>query len=222
MRRPSKTELALLVGTVIATGMVNAQQDEMPEVDIYGYQFYFSIFPLNFANEYVSTTPAANAKPGGGYSATPNSHVQCTANVMVENMAAGADSTPSNPSNASLAIPLRYANPINIVYSSTYAAGFSATKASNGFAIFPNYAIGINAAIYTTNVYLLKDYTITDLVNAWAPSAVNPNALSNTLSGLGISSSVADATSLSQLTGEQIIQVIAAFAWQEGFKVPTC
>ena len=90
--------------------------------------------------------------------------------------------------------------------------------------IFPTLANGIWAANASAGNYALSPtLTITNLVNTWAPpSDNNPHAMSDTLSGLGISASMASATSLSALTASQFEQVVAAFAWQEGYKPAGC
>ncbi len=215
MRKPTREELALLIGSVIATGVL--AQDELPEVTIEGYQLYADLLPVVFADNY-SPSPALTTTPGGAYSANPSATVNCATLFMAVSMSQGAQSAPSQPSNTSLNIPNRYANPIDITYTSTMASLYGATQASNGFAIFPNMSQGVNAAIYSATQYAISNYSITQLVNAWAPPSINPNSLSNVLSGLGISATMASDTTLASLTSEQLLQVIAAFAVQEGFK----
>jgi hypothetical protein len=89
--------------------------------------------------------------------------------------------------------------------------------------IFPSLAYGIWAANASAGNYSQAGYSISDLINKWAPvTDSNPNALSTTLSVLGITQDMADETSLIDLTSSQFMQVIAAFAWAEGFKPAGC
>jgi len=88
--------------------------------------------------------------------------------------------------------------------------------------VFPNYAAGTNAAMKSLANYAQSGTTITGLINTWAPPSINPTTLGNVLSALGITQAMADATALSSLTSNQQLQVIAAFAWQEGFKPSGC
>jgi hypothetical protein len=88
--------------------------------------------------------------------------------------------------------------------------------------IFPNYASGTNAAVQSVAGYAANNFTVAGLINAWAPVSTNPTTYNNTLSALGITASMAGATKLSKLTAQQILQIIAAFAWQEGYKPTGC
>jgi hypothetical protein len=46
--------------------------------------------------------------------------------------------------------------------------------------------------------------------------------MANTLSDLGVTPAMASSTALSSLTSNQQLQIVAAFAWQEGFKPSGC
>jgi hypothetical protein len=117
-----------------------------------------------------------------------------------------------------------YDNPIDIPNGSPLGASYGAVNGSAGFMVFPSLAAGIYAANASSGNYIQQNanLTITGLINIWAPPSVNPNAVANTLSGLGISASTANATKLSVLTASQLEQFVAAFAWQEGFKPSGC
>jgi hypothetical protein len=191
--------------TVVITGYL---QITVPVVDYYAYEF--------------TTTPIAGAGPGGVYSANPNAHTNCVADTLANAQHNGSQSTPSQPTNTSLAIAMRYANPIDITNNSSVGAANGGVNGSGGFMIFPNYAAGTNAAVQSVANYAQRGYTIAQLVGVWAPPNINPTTYNNTLAGLGISSSMANSTQLSMLTATQILQLIAAFAWQEGFKPAGC
>ncbi|GGA30343.1 hypothetical protein GCM10010981_19190 [Dyella nitratireducens] len=88
----------------------------------------------------------------------------------------------------------------------------------------------MNAAIASVSTYAAAPspnspdsiYTVYDLVNTWAPVSVNPNAMANFLSTLGMSQAMAQSTKLTDLSTGEMLDVIAAFAWQEGFKPAGC
>ena len=123
---------------------------------------------------------------------------------------------------ANVDLPVADGNPIDIVNGSSVGYNFGAVNGPNGFMIFPNWADGINAAAQSLRNYAQSGTTIEQLINIWAPPKTNPNAMANTLSDLGMTESMAGATYLSDLTASQVIQFIAAFAWQEGFKLQGC
>jgi len=62
--------------------------------------------------------------------------------------------------------------------------------------------------------------TISSLVNTW--SNHDATAMSNFLSNMNMTQATANATKLSSLDAAQALQVVAGFAWQEGFKPPGC
>jgi hypothetical protein len=110
MRKPSKVELGLLVGVVIATGLAHAEEG-LDEVVVQGYQYDPFWWLNSFANDYA-TTPQGGSGPGGVYSANPTAHVNCVANRFSAAMKAGYTVGPGNPApqpnNTALPIPVRY------------------------------------------------------------------------------------------------------------------
>jgi hypothetical protein len=201
-------------------GIAHAQCE--PQVVIVeGYAIYDIPVITIVADDYA-TTPVAGGGPGGVYSASPNAHVNCTANTLGQALNQGGTSTASQPNNTNLAIPLRYANPIDIPNNSPLGAKNGGINGSAGFMVFPNFAAGTNAALASVSNYAAQGYTIYSIVNTWAPPTINPNTMSNVLSSLGISQSTASATMLSELTSTQLFQLVGAFGWQEGFKPSGC
>jgi hypothetical protein len=225
MRKPSKGELGLLVGVIIATGLANADEGSLPEIVVQGYQDAPWPWLAPFADDSPLVPPQTSA-PGGAYSASPNAHVNCTVGVLRSAENSNGAISPTNPApqptNTSLPIPIRYDNPINIGNGSKIGAQYGAINGASGQMVFPSLAAGIWAANDSMGNYAISGYSITQLVNAWAPPSSNPNAMSNTLSGLGISASMASATLLTDLTASQAEQLVAAFAWQEGYKPSGC
>jgi hypothetical protein len=224
MRKPSKRELGILVGMVIATGLAHGDEG-ISEIVVQGYQYEPFQWVDTFANDF-NTTPDAGSGPAGAYSANPTTHVNCTVNNLRaaenSNGSVGPGNPAPQPNNMALSIPLRYDNPIDIPNGSSLGKQYGAVNGSAGFMIFPSLANGIWAANVSEGNLAAAGKSITDLVNTWAPPGDNPNALSNTLSGLGISATLASETSLIDLTASQVEQVVAAFAWQEGYKPSGC
>jgi len=169
------------------------------EMTVFGYQYWGQLILVYWANGYPYY-PAGGNGPGGAYSANPNAHANCTATTLSDAMAQGTASPPSSPGNSSLAIPMRNANPINISNGSSIGFSYGGVNDSSGIMLFPNYAAGTNAAMESISAYANRSYTISMLINAWAPPASNPNAMAVTLSVLGISQSLADSTFLAGLT----------------------
>ena len=196
-------------------------QECVQTVVVTGYANVPAYIPIDDAQLYP-TYPIPATRPGGAYAANPNQHTNCSSAAMDAAMKAGDKSSPSQPTNTALPIPVRNANPIDISNGSPIAAQYGGVNNSSGFVVFPNLAKGVNAALASVGTYAQNGYTVSGLVNAWAPPASNPNTMANFLSALGITQSAANATSLSTLTSEQLMQVIAAFTWQEGFKPPGC
>ena len=225
MRKLTTAQLAVLVGMTIASGVTHAQVNEtLPTIQVPGYYFDDFTWAQYFGFNFVYPTPSAGTGPGQAYSANPNSHCNCTANTLSTAQQQQSKSSPSNPNNTSLAVPLAYANPIDVSNGSSFGTqngGHNGTRGcGSGCMIFPNLSDGVNAAQASVEYYSGKGYSITQLINAWSNNS--STALSTTESVLGISPSMASATSLSSLTSSQIMQVIAAFAWQEGFKPSGC
>jgi hypothetical protein len=191
------------------------------EESIGGYQYWPDLIITPFSTLYPKTPPGGTG-PAGAYSANPNTHIKCTTQKMSDAQYQGINSAPPQPNNTALAIPLRLDNPVDIVNASTYGAQNGGTPTSTGFMSFPHLANGVNASVASAGHYAAAGYTILGLINVWAPPQDNPNAVANTLSGLGISTTIAGTTHLSALTSTQLLQVIAAFGWQEGFKPTGC
>jgi hypothetical protein len=219
MRFKNKLALALLV--LVCSGARSIHAQCIAEVVVTGYQNWPDYIIVLWANLYP-LTPSQGSGPGGAYSAKPTAHTNCTTGALSSSQEKGNTSTPSQPNNTSLAIPMRYANPIDIANGSSIGASYGGTNGPAGFMIFPNYAAGANAAMASLGNYAKKGFSIAGLINTWAPPSVNPNAMANTLSGLGITPAMASATALSSLTSNQQLQILAAFAWQEGFKPSGC
>jgi hypothetical protein len=222
MRKPSAAQIAFLVGSVIATGASIGpvhSQEQLPPVQVQGYILLVYAMPQNNGWNLGPLAPTSGTGPGDANSASPNAHVQCTANYMAAQLRLGASSSPPQPNNTSLAIPIRADNPIDIAYGAP-VAGNSEIGNVGGFAEFSNLWIGISVAQDSLSQYTLQYYTITQLINQWSNNS--STALSNTLSGLGMSSTIAADTKLVDLTTAQDLQIIAAFAWQEGFKPSGC
>lgn len=224
MRKPSAGQIALLVGAVIATGVALSQSTtelQTIQVTAYAYDTYSIPTALTWID---SGTPSPGGGPGQINSATPTAHTHCVANTFAQALRDGSSSTPSDPNNTSLALPMRTMNPIDMPYTS-FTQGYGAVSSTGGVAIFPNLNAGLSAAIASANNYAWDNnatYTITDLVNTWAPASVNPDALSNTLQALGMTSTMASSTKLAYMTRGEMIELMAAFAWQEGFKPSGC
>ncbi|MFT3907180.1 MAG: hypothetical protein QM718_12795 [Steroidobacteraceae bacterium] len=191
------------------------------QVTVYGYQEWPTLIIVPWA-DLSPLTPVSGTGPAGAYSANPTTHTKCTTSVLATAQESQSSSPASQPTNTSLAIPLRYANPIDIANGSSVGAAYGGTNGSAGFMVFPNYAAGANAAMKSLANYAAAGYSIYSLINTWAPSSVNPNAMTNTLTDLGITSALASSTLLSSLTSNQQMEIIAAFAWQEGFKPSGC
>jgi len=219
MRSQGRVAWALLVVLLGATRAVHAQCVE--EIVVTGYQNWPAYIIIPWANLYP-LTPIQGGGPGGAYSANPNAHTNCTTTTLSKAQGQGNASTASQPNNTALAIPMRYANPIDIANGSSIGASYGGTNGAAGFMVFPNYAAGTNAAMKSLANYAQSGTTITGLINTWAPPSINPTTLGNVLSALGTTQAMADATALSSLTSNQQLQVIAAFAWQEGFKPSGC
>lgn len=219
VRNITKLELGLLVGAILATRIAHAE--ELAPVTIQGYQYVDYDWASAWAFQYDPII-AGGSGPAGVLSATPSGHTSCTAEIMNQQVDLGFQSQPSDPTDTSLPIPVADANPIDIVNGSPVGYDFGGVNGPNGFMVFPNWADGINAASHSLINYANQSYTIEQLINVWAPPQLNPNAMSNTLGDLGMTESMAGATYLSDLTGSQVIQFIAAFAWQEGFKLQGC
>jgi hypothetical protein len=224
MRKLSKCELGLLIGVVIATGVAHGDES-LPEIVIQGYQDVPVAWWSDFA-ESSPETPGGGSGPGGAYSANPSAHVNCSVHKLASAINSNGKIGPANPApqpnNTSLPIPIRYDNPIDIVGSSSICSRYGGYTGSTGFCVFSSLADGVYAANYSSGNYAAAGYTITGLINAWAPPAQNPNAMSNTLSLLGITANMASSTLLTQLTATQATQVNAAFAWQEGYQPSGC
>jgi len=199
----------------------HAQGECVQTVEVKGYYYVPDYIPMPDA-QYFPQVVAGGSGPAGAYSAHPNSHTNCSSGAMNNAMRNGDKSTPSQPTNTALPIPVRYSNPIDISNNSPIAASYGGVNGSAGFIVFPNLAKGTEAALASVGTYAQSGYTISQLVNTWAPPSSNPNTMSNFLSALGITQAMANATSLSSLTSEQLMQVIAAFTWQEGFKPSGC
>jgi hypothetical protein len=219
MRFENKLALVLLV--LVCSGARTVYAQCIEEVVVTGYQNWPDYIIVLWANLYP-LTPPQNSGPAGAYSANPNAHTNCTTSTLSKAQGQGTHSTPSQPNNTSLAIPMRYANPIDIANGSSIGASYGGTNGSAGFMIFPNYAAGANAAMASLGNYAKKGFSIAGLINTWAPPTINPNAMANTLSDLGVTPAMASSTALSSLTSNQQLQIVAAFAWQEGFKPSGC
>lgn len=221
MRKLNKLELGVLIGAILATRVVHA--DELPAVTVQGYQYTVYSWLASLVDEYP-TVVLGGAGAGGAYSANPTANTTCTTAALSRAQLRGFQSNPSQPNNISLNVPVRYANPIDIINGSPLGFDYGATNGAAGLMVFPNIADGTNAAIASATFYAGKGYSITELVNAWAPPSVpsNVNAMPNTLSDLGMTQSMANDTILKDLTSSQLLQVIGAFAWQEGYKLPGC
>jgi hypothetical protein len=218
--QPQKlAKLALLVMIFSATHSVRAQCIE--EIVVEGYRDWPDRIIILWAELYP-TIPLTGSGPGGAYSANPTAHTNCTATTLSTAQEAGTSSTPSQPNNLLLPLPLRNANPVDIVNGSPSGIAYGGVNSASGFMVFPNYAAGANAAMKSVGRYAASGTTIAGLVNAWAPPSVNPNAMANTISDLGITQAMANSTPLSSLTSNQQLQVVAAFGWQEGFKPAGC
>jgi hypothetical protein len=197
------------------TGITHAQC--IPEIVVNGYQNWPTPVIEPIAIDYPETPNAALV-----YTANPTAHTTCTTTKLSSAVESGQLSTPSQPTNTALAIPLRYANPIDISNGSPVGTSHGGVSGAAGFQVFPYLANGTTAAVASAGNYAASGTTITGFVNALAPPSINPNALANTLTDLGITAATAGTTFLSSLTATQILQVIAAFAWQEGFKPTGC
>ena len=218
----SRKCLPLLLFALAALSSQSAfSQECVQTVEVKGYAYTPDFIPIDDAQLYPINPPAGHG-PAGAYSASPNQHTNCSSGAMNTAMRQGDKSSPSQPTNTALPIPVRYANPIDISNNSPIAPTYGGVNGAGGFVVFPNLAKGVNAALASVGTYAQNGYTISQLVNTWAPPASNPNTMNNFLSALGITSGTASATSLSSLTSEQLMQVIAAFTWQEGFKPPGC
>jgi hypothetical protein len=120
---------------------------------------------------------------------------------------------------------MAYANPIDVSNGNslgTANGGISGTRGSPAMMIFPNVAKGWLTAKASYAVQAHAGRTVVDLINKWAPPTDNPNALTNTLVGFGMSPTVASTTRLDQLNDGQADQLMAAFTFQEGFKPSGC
>lgn len=212
---------SVFISILLLATSVHAQEECIQTVVITGYYQKLIIIITSFAGNFV-LVPTSGSDPGGTYSANPNGHTNCVADTLANAQQNGSMSTPSQPTNTSLAIPMRYANPIDIVNGSAIGAANGGVNGSAGFMVFPNYAAGTNAAVQSVAGYAQRGYTVAGLIQTWAPPSINPNTYNNVLSALGISNSMANATQLSMLTSAQILQIISAFAWQEGFKPAGC
>ena len=163
----------------------------------------------------------------GGGSGTPatlnaNGHTNCVTAVLEGAHSEGDSSTPASQS-ASQPIPIAYANPINVANGSQLESIYGGVNGTRGnTVIFPNLAAGFNAAKLSLSAAGLNGKTVSFIINKWAPSTQNPNAMPNTLAGMGMSQADADNTLVSQLNEGQKDQLIGAFAWQEGFKPTGC
>jgi hypothetical protein len=226
MRKPSKRELGLMVGVVIATGLTHADEN-LPEVIVQGYQYA----PFPWLTAYAGdsdTTPKGGSGPGGAYSANPNTHVNCAVNKLSAAINSNGTIGPANPApqpdNTALNVPVRYDNPIDVTSTQPVCARYGGSAGSKGFCVFPSLAAGGWAASYSAGNYAIAGYSITGLIDVWAPPNLpgNENALSTTLSVLGISPALGQSTLLTDLTASQLMQVIAAFAWQEGYNPSGC
>jgi len=226
MRKPSKRELGLLVGVVIATGLAHGDEN-LPEVVIQGYRYV----PVAWWTDYGDgspLTPSGGSGPGGAYSANPNSHVNCAVKKLAAAINSDGTIGPANPApqpnNTALNVPVRYDNPIDIANNQPVCAKYGGVSGSAGFCVFPSLAAGAWAASYSAGNYAIAGASITALIDDWAPPNLpgNENALSTTLSVLGISPATAQSTQLTDLTATQLMQVITAFAWQEGYNPSGC
>lgn len=221
MRKPSSAQIALFVGSVIVTGVALSQSTELPPVTVTGYAYdIYSIPPAGFWGG--PQEPQAGYGPAQINSAGPTAHTVCTANTLSAALRDGNSSYTSQPNNTSWSLPHRTANPIDIAAGSSIAKNWGSTSSVDGVAVFPNIYDGTQAAIVSANTYASAGGTIYSLINTWAPPPTNPNAMTNTLADLGMTLSMAQATQLSALSDGEILEVIAAFAWQEGYKLPGC
>lgn len=225
MRKLRKAELGVLVGVVIATGLAHGDEN-LPEVTITGYQYT----PFDWLSQFAGDSPAnppAGSGPAGAYSAKPTAQTNCVVKKLSAAINTNGTIGPNNPApqpnNTSLPVPIRYDNPIDIIAASSLCSKYGGTPGNNGkpaICIFPSLTAGIWAANYSLGNYAVANYTITQLINVWSDN--NPNAMSNTLIGLGISASMANSTYLIDLTASQVNQLVAAFAWQEEFQPSGC
>jgi hypothetical protein len=219
MPRKIQAALALLMLGLMAAGAASAQC--LPEVVVTGYYYFDIQVIVPLATDYPPPV-AGGSGPGGAYSAHPSPHTNCVAGQLSNAQDLQKASTPSQPNNTALAIPLRYANPIDISNGSPIGASYGGSNGSAGFMVFPNLADGANAAVKSAENAANAGHTISWLIDTWAPPSINSNAFPNTLSDLGITAAMANSTYLSSLTATQLLQVVAAFSWQEGFKPAGC
>lgn len=224
-KAPQKNFFFILMALGFA---INAKAQEcLPEVVVTGYSppsgpDFAPIIIAPIANLYPPNPPTPTTSPGGKFSANPNAHTNCTTKTLTNAIDAGSSSAVSQPQNTSLAIPMRYQNPIDIVNNSSVGASYGGTNGPAGFMVFPNLAAGTNAALKSLSGYAQKGMSVYGVIATWAPTSINPSTLNNTLLGLGIDAGTASHTLLSSLTAAQLLQVIAAFSWQEGFKPAGC
>lgn len=73
-------------------------------------------------------------------------------------------------------IAQRQNNPGNLIYSDWSASHGAIGAGTNGIAIFPDANTGLSAEDQLVQNYAANGYTVSDLINAWAP----PNAPGNT------------------------------------------
>ena len=92
MRRPSKLELGMLVGGVIATGIASATEN-IPQVTVTGYYYDPFAWDPSFANNYASS-PTGGGGPAGVYSANPTAHCNCVTGQLSQAQKQGGNSTP--------------------------------------------------------------------------------------------------------------------------------
>jgi len=143
----------------------------LPEAVVTGYYDNSFWWMAEFA-DYYPTSPIFGSGPGGEYSAQPTAHTNCVVNNLdaADKEGIYGDSPPSQPNNMSLPIPIRQANPIDIVNGSPVGASYGGVNTYTAFMTFPNLADGTWAAITSAKTYATKGATITELINIWAPA----------------------------------------------------